>query len=159
MTAITAGHESPQRKVQVNILVGRSIGIALQTVLYLFIRLQGDKPFMPSRAQANLPVIRFNVSGIQHLVEQVGHTLISDFALAVSREVGKGFKEALNLNLQLEAARRIAFQGFLNDAGVRFIPYQYFAVAGGLLVALDHGSLKHPITILEAGFHTVERLF
>nr|WP_236016633.1 hypothetical protein [Salipiger abyssi] len=90
-----------------------------------------------------------DMAGIDGVGQDVGDALLRDRTFLVARKRGKPLEEAFDFGLGLEAARCIAFEGFLDNRGKRFVADQDLAVA--LLGAI--GSPVHPIAGLHARLH------
>ncbi|MDA8363538.1 MAG: hypothetical protein M0Z84_06880 [Gammaproteobacteria bacterium] len=114
-----AHHGAPQRKVRAQVLARRCLGLAEQAVLDGSVGLKADKGLMVTLAQGNAPVRGFDIAGIHGPLEQIGHPLRAHFAAPVARILRVRREESLHFRLELEAARGIAFERFLDDGGQR----------------------------------------
>nr|WP_246637812.1 hypothetical protein [Nitratireductor kimnyeongensis] len=159
LLAIIAEDETAQREVRIDVLARRSLGRALEARLYLLEGLEADKPFVLALAERDTPAGGFDVSGIHHARQHIGDALIADFAIRqIFRERRLTLQEALHFDLRLEAPGGIAFQRFLQDGGIRLIAHEDFAVPAFALIAIADRSLMHPIAVLHARPHAVDRL-
>ncbi|MCI0667486.1 MAG: hypothetical protein L0Y43_05475 [Methylococcaceae bacterium] len=150
-----AGHKSPKRKVRIQVFACGHSGSGLEPVFDLAEGLKADEAFMVAGAQAHLPVRRLDIPGIDAAREQIGHPLIADIAVAITRELQVRFQEALHFGLELKPSRGIAFERLLDDGGERFIPHQDVPLTRYALVAIADRRLEHPVAVLNAGAHPV----
>nr|WP_209594108.1 hypothetical protein [Jiella mangrovi] len=153
--AVAAENEPTQRKIFVEVAALRQPVHAVETVLNLLVGLEGDQPLVLARTQTYAPFRRFDISGIDGLLEHDGYALIGHAACRRFGEEGALFEEAHDIRLRLEAARGIAFERFDDDGRHRLIAFEHLAAPRNALIAIPHGSLKDVIAILQARPHPV----
>nr|WP_238719928.1 hypothetical protein [Nitratireductor alexandrii] len=159
LLAIVAEDEAAQREVRVNVLARGSLGRALEARLYLLEGLEADKPLMLALAQRDAPAGGFDIPGIDDARQHVGDALVADFAVRqIFRERRLALQEALHFDLRLKAPGSVSFKRLLQDGGIRLIAHEDFAVPAFALIAIADRSLMHPIAILHARPHAVDRL-
>ncbi|MEN8129341.1 MAG: hypothetical protein ABFS45_03930 [Pseudomonadota bacterium] len=87
------------------------------------------------------------------------YALVANVSVPVFWVFREAFQEALYFRLDLKAPARVAFEGFLDDRGQRFVTDQDFSLTGGAFIAIAPRCLKDPITVHQARLHPIKRLF
>ena len=98
------------------------------------------------------------MAGVERVLEDIGHPLLRDDTVLVSREVGVNFEEALHLGLTFEPARDVSLEALGDDRGERFVAHQEFPAPlfGDVFVASRR--IVNPIAILHPGAHLLRHL-
>ncbi|NDW05116.1 hypothetical protein GTK09_11830 [Jiella sp. 40Bstr34] len=153
--AVAAEDEAAQRKVLVEVPALWQPVDAVETILNLLVGLERDQRLVLAFAQADTPLRRFDVPGIERLFQNDGCALVGHAARRRFREERIGLQETLDVCLSLEAARGVAFERFGHDRGDRLIAFEHLAASGNPLIAIADGRRKHRIAILQARPHPV----
>nr|WP_254368250.1 hypothetical protein [Paracoccus sp. Z118] len=104
LAAIVAQDESPQREVRADVLARGSLRCARQPLLDGLERLEADKAFMVALPQTDAPIRGLDVPGIDDAGQHLVDALVANLTIRqVFREVWLPLKEALDLDLRLEA--------------------------------------------------------
>lgn len=111
-----------QREVRVHVLARRIGGLALQALLNAREGFLADDAFMFSLAHGNAPFGRGDIPGIEDLLKDTSHLLLT-YAAARQRlrELRLRLKKALHFRLTGQPSTCIAFHSFADDGGQRFV--------------------------------------
>ena len=111
-------------------------------------------------AEIYAPIWGFDVSRVDDARQNIGNLLVAYFTVRkVFREFRLAFQKALHFDLRFEATGSIAFERFLQNRSVRFVPHQQLAVAVHPLVAVTPQVPETPSSHFESRAHAIDGLF
>ena len=99
MAAIPAGDKTTQREVRMDIRPRRCNRLAVQALLHLVEDFEADDPFMLRLAQADVPDLAFEITGVNRIGQDALDLLVGQKPVTAERKLRIGFEEALQLRL------------------------------------------------------------
>nr|WP_062767543.1 hypothetical protein [Sphingopyxis terrae] len=147
-----------KREVRAHIGADGTTRFALQAILNLVERLDGDQRLVLAEARCDIPRWNMHNPRIDRVREYLLHAFIRYRAIRHLRDGRLRFKEAHHFGLRCKPTTRKSFECFTKHRGERFIMDEHFAAAGMTRIPVAPNSLEYPETLLNTCCHAVERL-